>query len=152
MMNGKVPDWFYATTFWLIANREMENPASAGFEAHAWYPYWKAGGVQCVTDMKALPKKNRLFGPVVPPVIPDVTLAERAKLLSTTDMQTYPWGDKFAFAHGMIPFGRQIFFTYSNEHWFVRPAFRLSDGKTVLILFKEGHYTDGETTVLEWSL
>jgi hypothetical protein len=79
------------------------------------------------------------------------TVDDVARDQATIDMADYPWGDKWAFNHGMIPFGDQLPFKADGTWWFCRPAFRLSDSTTGLIVFPDGGYTDAQTTFIPWS-
>jgi hypothetical protein len=59
MMRNKVPSYYWALCAWVMANRMMENPVTAGFEAHSWYPYYTPNGIATVETFKAMPKRNR---------------------------------------------------------------------------------------------
>lgn len=67
MMHGKVPDYYFASCYWLLANRLHENPTEGTFEGHAWYPFWKADGIEAVQVLKAMPKQARPPIAGVPP-------------------------------------------------------------------------------------
>jgi hypothetical protein len=92
--------------------------------------------------------------PVVPPVIPPVppSIVDLARRAVDEDMETFPWGDKYARRHGMIPFADEIPFLVEAVWWYALPAFRLSDGKAFLVVFQAGHYTDAETIVVDYDL
>ncbi len=67
MMWGLVPDYAWANCCWLMANREMENPTSAGFESHAWFPINKPDGIEAVRAYKEMPKQDRPMDGTPPP-------------------------------------------------------------------------------------
>jgi hypothetical protein len=100
----------------------------------------------------AIPVLTAETPPVVvePPVEPPVVVpADEARKEADEKMKLYPWGKKYCYRHGMIPWGDEIPFDAGGVH-FAQPAFRL-DGKTALVVFQKDHYTDAETSVLDWT-
>lgn len=93
MMKGKGPSYFWADCMWVMANRLMENPVSAGFEGHSWYPYWKESGLAVVQAFKDMPKQNRPTIPVKPGTIEDAAVRARE----------WCWNARFKEAGGFNP-------------------------------------------------
>lgn len=161
MMWGVAPSYVLCgCANWLMANRLMENPVETGFESHSWWPA-KEGidgpGIPSVAAMIAMPKQARVAAEPEPPIVEPpaepapVVPAEAARSVADKRMETYPWGDKWAHRHGYVPFGDQLAFTVAGVQWYARPAVRIVDGTTALVVFQEGHYTDEETYLLEWT-
>lgn len=72
MMDGKYPDWFKCTGFWLMANRGAGNP-DMSFEYSTWWNVFQ-GEQPWATAYRNMEKRDRLpyQGEVVPPVVPTV--------------------------------------------------------------------------------
>lgn len=67
--NIRVPSYFWANCLWLLGNRSMENYSNAGFEEHAYFPFWKfEEGRLAVRAMIEMPKHPRVIDVPVKPV------------------------------------------------------------------------------------
>jgi hypothetical protein len=100
-----------------------------------------------------MPRPVRPGVPVVPepdPVIPADPVADLARETANKRMEKYPWGEKYAYRHGLIPWGGQIAFD-ADRRYYGQPVYR-RDGTTALVVFAAGEYTDAQTRVIEWEV
>jgi hypothetical protein len=151
MMLNKTPAYYWGYCYWIMANRMMEGQPI--FEAHAWYPWSKPDGVVAVQRFKEMPKVVRqlVTTPVVPPITPPPSDVDAAlRKIVAEDMALYPWGIKYAYAHGLIPWGDEARTVVNGVTWFAQPAYSVSEAKRVLVKFQAGKYTDAETSVIQW--
>jgi hypothetical protein len=124
-----------------------------------WLPDWSDSGWWRGSVADSLPVVQDFIAMVQPippepplPPEPPAIPADLARKAADLDMQDYPWGIKWSYRHGMVPFGSELPIRAGDcDYWYAQPAFRVKDGVTGLVLFPEGGYTDEETEFVEWT-